>query len=79
MNLQLQPGIEGFVCNAELPSSSANIRLPILHLWKQPPLRKEEKKVASTPAEPTFPVIVQVYVGALSILGLYFIYRCAKR
>lgn len=78
MNLQLQPGIEGFVCNAELPSSSANIHLPTLHLWQQP--IREEKKVASTPAaEPTFPVIVQVYVGALSILGLYFIYRCTKR
>jgi hypothetical protein len=76
MNIHLQPGIEGFVCNAELPSSSTNIRLPTLHLWKQPPLRKE-KTVITT--EPTFPVIVQVYVGALSILGLYFIYRCAKR
>jgi len=79
MNIQLQQGIEGFVCNAELPSSSANIRLPTLHLWQQPPLKEEKKVTASNPIEPTFPVIVQVYVGALSILGLYFIYRCAKR
>lgn len=84
--IELQHRKEGFVCNAELPSSS-NIRLPTLNLWQPPQTQKENidttttKELSPPPAagEPAFPIIVQVYVGALTFLGLYFIYRCAKR
>ena len=73
-------GKEGFVCKAELPSS-ANIHMPTLNFWQPPPPPKETKSQDEEMkfAEPTFPVIVQVYVGALTFLGLYFIYRCTKR
>ena len=82
MNLMVKPGKEGFVCNAELPTS-ANIRNPLLNLWQPRPkkVKFQEKEVPNpkpTP-EPSFPVVVQVYVGALTFLGLYFVYRCTKR
>jgi hypothetical protein len=78
--IQLQHRKEGFVCNAELPSSP-NIRLPALNLWQPPAMDTPTKKGPPPQAagEPAFPVIIQVYVGALTFLGLYFIYRCAKR
>jgi len=75
--MQLKVGKEGFVCTAELPSS-ANIRNPTLNLWQSQPTLKEEVKEIPSP-DPAFPVIVRVYIGALTVLGLYFIYRCTKR
>ena len=81
--------LQGFVCNAELPSS-ANIRNPLLNLWQQDQGQGQDQdqdqdqvqdqiQTSKPDPDPAFPVLIQVYVGALTIIGLYFIYRCAKR
>lgn len=74
---------EGFIAHANLPSTS-NIGLPQMKLWNQVTNEpkttdnKDNKDNKNTKRE-NFPVIVQVYVGTLTALGLYVLYRFTKR
>lgn len=86
------PSKEGFIANANLPNMS-NVNLPQMKLWNQQIQNKNftEKKVSFSSVdkennqdnkdnkEEKLPVIAHVYIGALTALGLYVLYRFAKR
>ena len=83
------PSKEGFIANANLPNTS-NVNLPQMKLWNQQIQNKNftEKRVSFSSVDKEnnqdnkdekLPVIAHVYIGALTALGLYALYRFAKR
>lgn len=78
-NITMVPSKEGFVGIADIPTQS-QVQKPQMNLWNTPQLIDYNPKT-NTPEkkkESKMPVLVHVYVGSLTILGLYFLYRCTK-
>ena len=76
-NITMVPSKEGFIGISDIPKQS-QVHPPQMNIWaytqNKPNIKSELK-----PKEPKMPVLVHVYVGALTVLGLYFLYRCSKQ
>ena len=79
-NINMVPSTEGFIGIADIPNYS-NVQKPSMNLWANEQVSNQNEKTNTTPSskEPKMPFLVHVYVGTLTVLGLYFLYKCTKK
>ena len=76
-NITMVPSTEGFIGIADIPNQS-QVQKPQMDLWNSSPLNTDNANISEKSKETKMPILVHIYVGTLTVLGLYFLYRCTK-
>lgn len=71
MNVQIHPEKNEFIAVQE--GRGSELVLPRYFSEKVVVTKETPKKIA------TIPVLVQIYIGGLSVIGLYFVFKLLKR